>query len=863
MNFINLLRHISLKHMRFQKARMFMAVCGICLGVAAMVSIDIVNRSVLKSFEDSINQVTGRAALQVTGADSGFPEQMLDKVQGVPGVEYALPVIETNANLAGGKERSFMILGVDLLQDHQIRSYSLTDESADIPDPLLFLAKKDSILLTREMAVREGIKIDQEIQVQTVQGIKKFVVRGLLDPEGPAKAAGGDIAIMDIYAAQMVFGKEGRIDRIDVSFLPGETLNTMKDRIQRALPEGYYVDTPAGRTRQVELLLTRFRKIIGLIGFMAIFVGMYLIYNAVSISVVQRRKEIGILRALGAKRVQIITLFIGEALAVSALASFLGIGLGIVFAKLTVGVVAQNVTDMYLKTSVRELTFSWDFLIKDVGIGIMASLAAAAFPAFAGARITPVSAIRAVPYSEDGFLLSRKTRIASAFFILLSVLIFTAYKTAGPSSVFRSSAATFSSMIFLVLGVSLSTPAFLRLFMAGFHRFFSPYMGAEVRLAGLNLQKNISRNAVAVSAVFYSIAMFVSSSSMIYSLNRSFLDYIEAVDRCDILVSSGHPLAMGGVPSIPMPEELWKDIEKVPGVLSADPFRKTFLNYDGRRLFLGAIDIVRSMEYNQYMLAAGSLKDIRRLLPHQDNVMVNEGFAARYRIKPGDSLVLPTPNGPVSFRVAAIVVSYVSDSGSIWMDIFTYQRHWRDYLADNFSVRVKPNASIPTVREAILDRFGKERKIFALPSREFKGVVRDMLGRSFTLINAVNILTLIIAGLGIIITLLASVLERTREIGILRSIGMKRNQVSGVVLIESALLGAAGGLLGSVVGILTGWITLEGFFRLDLGASVQYHIHYPSIGWSLLLSIGFSALAGLYPARRAAKTNIVEALAYE
>ena len=197
------------------------------------------------------------------------------------------------------------------------------------------------------------------------------------------------------------------------------------------------------------------------------------------------------------------------------------------------------------------------------------------------------------------------------------------------------------------------------------------------------------------------------------------------------------------------------------------------------------------------------------------------------------------------------------------MDIYTYQKHWHDLLADNFSVRVKPNENISTVREAILDRFGKERKLFALPSREFKGVVRDMLGRSFTLTNAVNIITLIIAGFGIIITLLASVLERTREVGILRSIGMMRNQISGVVIIESALLGAAGGLLGSATGILIGWINLEGFFRLDLGASVQYHIHYASIGWSLLLSVGFSALAGLYPARRAAKTNIVEALSYE
>ncbi len=170
---------------------------------------------------------------------------------------------------------------------------------------LLFLAKPDSILLTREMAKREGIAIDQKIQVQTVQGIKTFTVRGLLEPDGPAKALGGDIAIMDIYAAQLAFGKDRRIDRIDVSIIRGETLDSVKGRIQSSLPQGYNIDTPAGRTRQIENFMGRFRKSMNLISFMALFVGMYLIYNTVSISVVQRRKEIGILRALGATRGQI------------------------------------------------------------------------------------------------------------------------------------------------------------------------------------------------------------------------------------------------------------------------------------------------------------------------------------------------------------------------------------------------------------------------------------------------------------------------------------------------------------------------------------------------------------------------------
>jgi hypothetical protein len=206
------------------------------------------------------------------------------------------------------------------------------------------------------------------------------------------------------------------------------------------------------------------------------------------------------------------------------------------------------------------------------------------------------------------------------------------------------------------------------------------------------------------------------------------------------------------------------------------------MNYNGNRVLLGAIDLVRNMAYNHYTIIEGRREDILRLGPGRDTVIVNEGFAAHYRIRPGDSLILPTPNGAVRFGVMAICVSYASDAGSIWMDINTYKRHWGDRLADSFFVRVK---------------------------------------------------------------------------------GMTRSQVTGMVIMESMLLGAIGGIPGSAAGLLIGWINLEGLRRSDFRASVAYHIHYPSVVLALLLSIGFSALAGLYPARRAAKTNVVEALSYE
>ncbi len=864
MPLINLLRHISLRHIRHQKARTIAAMLGITLGVATMVAIDIVNASVLRSFEDSINDVTGRAVLQVTGAESGFPDSMLERVQKVSGVEFALPVIQTNAMFSDGSRHSFMILGIDSLQDHQIRSYRLSDESADIPDPLLFLAKPDSLLLTRKMAGREGIAIDQKVRVQTVQGFRTLTVRGLLEPEGPAKAAGGDIAVMDVYAAQIAFGKEGRIDRIDVSLLPGETIDSVKERISAALPTGYVIDTPKERSKQVELTLMRFRKSMKLIGFMALLVGMYLIYNAVSISVVHRRKETGILRALGCTRRQVLHLFLFETGVLSGIASIAGVGLGIFFAHLSVGLVAQSVTDLYLKTSVSELAFSRASVIIDICLGIFVSLIAALVPAATGARITPISAIRVQAWADGGLLVSGKTRIASVCSLFLSLTLLLLYKYAGAASAIRSSAVTSLSVLFLILGISLATPSFLTLFIDLFHRFLAKRFGAGSRLAGLNLRKNLSRNAIAVAAVFFSMTMLVSTANIIYSTRVSLLDWMDAVTSADLMVSSGHPMAAGGTPNIPMPDSLGREIEKVPGVHLAYAFRKINLIYDGRRILVDAIDIEPSKAYSKFdMFVEGRKEDMIRLLPSQDNLVINESLATRYGLKKGDFIELPTPEGTRRFGIAGVVVAYESDSGVIWMDLQTYRKHWKDTVVDIFELIVEPGASVAAVRESILERFGKERALFVLPSREFKEEIGKMLDRSFSVNNAVVIVEMIIAGFGIVITLLASVLERTREIGILRSIGMTRRQVSRIVILESMLIGACGGILGSTAGILVGWLNLEGFFRIDMGASMRYAVHVPSLVLALLTSVIIAAVSGLYPAWRAARTNIVEALAYE
>lgn len=859
----NLLRHISLKHIRFQKMQTFLSVLGICIGVSAIVSIGIVNENILASFENTINYSMGRASLQISGAASGFPEELVDRVREVQGVEYAVPAIEATGTIYGAQERTIMVLGVDLLQDQMIREYKLSDEGADIPDPLLFLAKADSILLTKELADREGIKIDHQIKVQTIEGIHSFRVRGLLSPEGPAKAMAGNMAIMDIFAAQKAFGKDGKIDRIDISLLRGSDLETVKKDIQAALPKGYSVETPAGRTKQIELMISRFQKTLDLARFIVIFVGMYIIYNSVSITVVNRKKEIGILRALGATKNHVVMLFLAETVVNGAVGSALGAGLGILQAKASIGAVAQVVSDVYLNTSIAGTAISWSHLTIGFVSGLTASLLAALFPSLSSSRITPISAIRSMPYSEDGLFTNRRIIILSVSFLLLSASMLILYKAFPSSPYVHSMMTMFLSNLFVLLGLSLATPHFLRIFLQLFHRTISPLLGPAGRLAGLNLQKNIIRNSVAAAAVFFGISMFVSSAGFTNSIQRSINRYMDAMVRADIIVTAGRPLATAGSQNTPMPARMIDEIQKIDGVVATDPFRKIYVEYGKGRILLMAMDIPRRLTYTDFIIAQGSREEILRRLPSQDSIVVNEGFAARYSVKPGASVTLPTPKGPVDFNVAAIVIEYSSDFGSVFMDIRTFQRHWGDRLVDTIWVRTASKDAIPGVIAAIEKKFGPERKLFVLPLHEWRKHLQKLLDDSFVFNHAISVLTLTIACFGIIVTLFASVLERTRQIGVLRSIGMFRKQVFQVVLIESMLLGLVGGILGCLGGIVIGWGMLEGFWRADFGPSTAYFVPYSSLAWALLLSVAVAAVSGIYPARRAAKTNIVEALSYE
>src|SRR5712691_10403186 len=352
-----LLRLLSWPYLRRHRLRWTLTLAGIVLGVGVFVAMHTANRSLFAAFDRTVDQIAGSTQLQVSAGEFGFGESILERVQSVPEVGIAVPVIEATVETKIPGQGSILVLGIDMTGDRNVRDYELKDaDDAIIDDPLVFLAQPDSLMITKEFAERNKLSVNSTVPLVTIDGEKQFTVRGIMTSTGMAQAFGGNLAVMDIYAAQQVLGRGRRFDRIDLRARAGVSVEECQEAVRKSLGPGLEVEPPSARGRHFEALLQSYSKSMTISSLFALIVGMFIIYNSFAIAVTQRRSEIGILRALGATRTQIQKLFLLESIVAGILGSTLGAIVGITAASViaryisvvleATGGVAQRVTEL-------------------------------------------------------------------------------------------------------------------------------------------------------------------------------------------------------------------------------------------------------------------------------------------------------------------------------------------------------------------------------------------------------------------------------------------------------------------------------------------------------------------------------------
>lgn len=870
----NLFRYIGLRHFLLRPTRTLLTTLGVSFGIALFVGIDIINRSTLDSFRENVEAVAGKATLVLSAGESGFPESVYEDVRAVPGVKSAVPLVETRAYFAGREKSSetLMILGVDLLKEQSVRTYKTTDEQV-IDDPLTFLNQADSVILTHAFAKKHDLKIDSKFELATARGMRPFTVRGLLSPEGAAKAYGGSMAIMDIDGARMTFGKDGKLDRIDIVTKREENIDAVAERIRARLGAGYVVEKPESQGENIQRMVKSYQMMLKFFSTLALLVGLFLVTNSVSIAVAERKKEIGTLRALGATRPSILILFLTEAAVMGAAGSFLGVWLGRVVASLMVDLVTKSLSLQFLThIDVVKLQFSVSQITMAVALGTVAAFFAALWPASKAAFIQPLEAMRKREVGEEtqekGFF-----RFAPWIgFGLLSFLFASSVQSWSAKIPVLEGVNQASSM----LGSALLGPFIAVLLVRGFRWVFfkvSTVFGLKSilpRLAIDNVLRNPVRTASNVTSLMVGLILVILIAVVAQSFRVSIVGWFSKVFLADLMVSSN-----GNVISFqtqPLHEDLGRELDALPGAKVESNGRAAFgiryikVNVDGEKLALKAYDdFGPSTHYQNLVMRDRTPEEVGYELFHSKEpvLFISENYAMRTGKKRGDLLVVNTPAGPVSFKIVGVNVDFASHVGVLYMDRAWYKKYWNDSLINGYALNSRPGVTPQQLKEQIDQKFGRSKNIMALLNTEVRAQMTQAVDQSFGAVRAVEFAALLVGLLGLMNTLLISVMERLRELGMLRAVGMSRFQLFRMILFESILQGAAGAMVAVLLGSFVGALWIKYSQARVLGWVIDFHFPLDAIVRTAAVGVFVAWLAGLWPSKRAAYLEIREALEYE
>ncbi len=858
---IRLLRFLSWRHLKRHRLRTSLTFFGIVLGVAVIVAIAIVNRTLISSFQRTVELIAGKAVLQVSNGESGVREALYPVVRDTQGVKDAAPAVEGFLPVVGFKGERLFIYGVDFLADFSIREHQFVGAPFGLESALDFIAQSDSIALMESLSRRLGFSVGSKVTLATSRGTKSYTVRALLREQGMAKVFGGSFALMDLPVAQIAFGKEGKLDIVDLTVEEGENVETVKNKVQQRLQGAAQVERPQERGEQIESLLTSFRVGLFFVSLVALFVGFFLIYNTVSVSVVQRKREIGTLRCLGMARRDILLLIMLEALIVALLASLVGVAAGVLLAQGALLSVGQSMSNLFLPIDLAKSALTprefWLALASGLGVSILAAL----YPAWEATRVTPLESYRQTAWSPRSSGVARASVAGFLLLLISPALLF--LSPPGLAEIGKFSLGVVAMLIFL-LGLSFLSPLFILGWVKLLRRFLSrlPFLSwNEGRIASDGLGRSPIRAGITIATLIISLAAIFTIAAFVHSVRGSLLSWVDQMVTADLIVSSGARTA--GPMNVPLKEDLALGMRALPGVEVIDLYRLIRSTYEGRPILIESFSAQASQRVRKLPMAEGEGRKALRQMAAGEGVIVSESFKSKFGKGKGDTVQLPTPSGLVPFKVLAVYIDYSSDAGSVLIDRSLYKKIWQDELVDAFDLWLAPDADQKGVIQKIKEDYGEKYQLFVSTHRELRDAVVHIMEQSFVVNYAVEIVAVIVAVFSVINTLLASVLDRAREIGVLRAIGATQGQLRRMVVAEAGWIGFLGGILGLFAGTVMSYHHVVYNTKVLTGWTFQYYYPFGFAFLCLILAVVLCLLAGYVPAKQAAATPIVTAIGYE
>ena len=833
----------SLRHFLRQPAQLALALVALAAGVATIVAVNIATASSRRAFELSMQAVNGPATQVITGGPRGLDEKLYAQLftdvplSSGPQPVYA-PEVTGYITVAG---RVMQLVGVDPFASAAMGGPN-EDMSAGAVGGTTFTGLRHwflepgAVVLAAGTARQLGLHVGEPLTVDIGGVSRRATLIGLLRGDRPGDAT---LMLTDIAQAQEWLSMAGRLSRIDVRMPRGPAAGAALAALRRELPPGAQLEQAAGQVRETLDMTSAFSTNLTAMSLLALLVSALLIYGAVSFTVIQRRRNIAVLRAIGATRREILTIVLSEAAALGAAGAGLGILLGLAVGHGLVRLVSQTVNDLYYVVAVRQVAIPAWTLFEALGAGLGTALIASLLPALEAAGSMPQLGLRRSALEGRAALVAtRLSWLGLAFGLAACGLI------AGSS---RSVFAGFAALFMLLLGVAALTPSVLRALARLASRSLAG-TSAVGRLALEDIAASLSRTGIAVAALGMAIAAMIGVSIMVESFRVSLRDWLTQTMRADIYVAAPGPGA--GSPERRIDPAVLHALVATPGVADHSASRSVVVRSSLGDIALDALRLAPG-SYAGIDLTAG---DPRTVWGAYDRgaLLLSDSLAWRLHLRPGDRLSLTTASGPREFPIAAIYYEYGSGLGSAMMSIDVYRRLWHDDDITALGLYLAPGVAAATEMPRLQAAAGGRQALLIRSNADIRSMSLAIFDRTFIITRVLYWLAAAIAAVGLVSALLAWELDRKRELSVLRALGLTPRGAATLVVAQTAFMGGAALLAAIPAGLIIAVVLTKVVDRRAFGWHIEMHLRGAQFLNALALALAAALLAGLYPAWRAA-----------
>jgi putative ABC transport system permease protein len=865
-----LLRSLTFRYLRQKWDRALLVSLSIALGVATLVSARLLNECVEQAAMDT-TVPADVADLYVANGDIGVDWAVVEdlKEADLPGVRRVEPFVFDRITMPELGDKAATLFGTDL------SGRSTDDLKAGEKLNVRFTPVVNSLVLAgRPVALSRRLyedrktrgKADTEpVEIRYTNRTERFNLIAVIDvaKDSPiAPFADSLVAIELERAAKLVRlpgaageTSAGRVTRVNLFLDSKAALPAVQERVREIVRGRAAVRTPEENRKSTEQVIGGIKIVLNLSSLGALVVGLFLVYNALSVTVTERRHDIGVMRSLGATRGQIARLFTVEAMILGALGALPGIPLGIWLADVAIAQFGEEINSVFRNGDIRRPELSWLTAVVAVVAGMITALLAALIPALSAASDEPAEAVRRVVSSKSRVL--RRIHRGACIGLVLAGLVTFAIRKELPSRT-----GSMFGMFSILVGLFLAMPILVRYLARMLLPVLRTFMGVEFRLAADNLIRSPARTGVVIGAMAAGVSMMFQTAGVGKSNQIPIREWLDQVLRADAYVFRGN-LASANSSLTPMEPGVRDELKAIPGVERVVGLRFYRPEYEGTFILVVGIDADDYHRGVRARLPEGLPKlDMFEKLPGGNSVVVSDNFALKWKKKVGDEITIPGPRGPVTLTIIGVGQDYSWSQGTVFLDRAKYSELFNDAFVDAYHVFFDLNADHdPTFRR--VQDFATDRQMLVQNRESVNIYLGGVIDRLFRVAYLQQVIVAIVATLGVVTALLISVLQRRRELGLLRAVGATQPQVMKSVLAEAMLMGVLGTLLGFALGLPLEWYLLDVVLKEESGFIFEMRIPWVEAAGIGLISILTATLAGLIPAVHAVRLRIPDAIAYE